>query len=386
MYTSFRLLIIIQILLGSSLLFSQDQQVVFRINPDNAVSCDEGEAQFVTVVDTLYFEDIFEIIWQYNSGSGWSSINGATPFDFNINNTYEEELMGTQSVLALHNLEEDFNGYSFRCTVNEIYTGVEATLTVHPLPEISFESSEYCFGKLTMFNNTSPDMANIYTWNWDFGDGQVSQLQNPEHYYASTGDYSVSLTATDNNGCVSNVSNDLTILELPQPQITASKYVFCRNESNILYRCTQDFASYEWEINTNSDPITGSEPDISFNCDENIFNPGQYNIELSVSDTSGCYNSVTSNFLVLTSKVPQEGIVHRKEIDSDMLVLLIDDEDMYSYLWFAYNINNLNDTIESSVNDYPYHLYNTEIDTANYRYGVEVRSLNSECSTVFLFE
>ena len=33
-------------------------------------------------------------------------------------------------------------------------------------------------------------------WNWDFGDGNTSALQNPAHTYTSAGTYSVTLTAT----------------------------------------------------------------------------------------------------------------------------------------------------------------------------------------------
>ncbi|WP_128694285.1 PKD domain-containing protein, partial [Methanoculleus taiwanensis] len=38
------------------------------------------------------------------------------------------------------------------------------------------------------------------TWNWKFGDGNTSSLQNPVHTYALTGNYTVSLTATNEGG------------------------------------------------------------------------------------------------------------------------------------------------------------------------------------------
>ncbi|MEL6674397.1 MAG: PKD domain-containing protein [Bacteroidota bacterium] len=42
-------------------------------------------------------------------------------------------------------------------------------------------------------------------WYWDFGDGQVSSEQNPDHTYQAPGSYQVSLTVTDVNGCVSTL-------------------------------------------------------------------------------------------------------------------------------------------------------------------------------------
>lgn len=50
-----------------------------------------------------------------------------------------------------------------------------------------------------------------YTWCWDFGDGQTSEEQNPQHTYTSPCDYSdyyvVTLTVSDSTG---NTSGDIT--------------------------------------------------------------------------------------------------------------------------------------------------------------------------------
>jgi outer membrane protein assembly factor BamB len=46
-----------------------------------------------------------------------------------------------------------------------------------------------------------------YSWLWNFGDGQTSNLQNPTHSYTTPGNYTVTLTVTDNSG---NTSSDTT--------------------------------------------------------------------------------------------------------------------------------------------------------------------------------
>jgi PKD repeat protein len=46
-----------------------------------------------------------------------------------------------------------------------------------------------------------------YDWHWDFGDTYTSEEQNPLHTYTSSGNYTVTLTVTDNNG---NISDDTT--------------------------------------------------------------------------------------------------------------------------------------------------------------------------------
>ena len=46
-----------------------------------------------------------------------------------------------------------------------------------------------------------------YSWLWNFGDGQTSTVQNPTHTYVNAGNYTVTLTVTDNSG---NTSSDAT--------------------------------------------------------------------------------------------------------------------------------------------------------------------------------
>src|SRR5690606_30547135 len=42
--------------------------------------------------------------------------------------------------------------------------------------------------------------TNADTYLWDFGDGNTSNLETPNHTYANTGNYTVSLTITNNCG------------------------------------------------------------------------------------------------------------------------------------------------------------------------------------------
>jgi PKD repeat protein len=62
--------------------------------------------------------------------------------------------------------------------------------------------------------STSPNPITNYLWN--FGDptsgvANFSSLQNPSHYYDSTGVYIVTLTITNSQGCSDNVSLPLTV-------------------------------------------------------------------------------------------------------------------------------------------------------------------------------
>ena len=71
-------------------------------------------------------------------------------------------------------------------------------VTVNPSPSPSFTPS--VSGGTVSFNNTSTGAA---TYLWDFGDGILSNQQNPSHTYQQNDNYNVCLTAMSANGCAS---------------------------------------------------------------------------------------------------------------------------------------------------------------------------------------
>jgi large repetitive protein len=90
----------------------------------------------------------------------------------------------------------------------------EVTVTVAPQPTAAFEHTEANLGTTITFTDLSEPQASITTWEWDFGDGQVSLAQNPQYTYNDEeGTYTVTLTVTTANGCADTVSMELEIEE-----------------------------------------------------------------------------------------------------------------------------------------------------------------------------
>jgi PKD repeat protein len=64
------------------------------------------------------------------------------------------------------------------------------------------------------FTDTSIDSdGSVTQWYWQFGDGATSTVQNPSHHYQWPGTYTVTLTATDNEGG-SDSETKLVVVEL----------------------------------------------------------------------------------------------------------------------------------------------------------------------------
>ena len=55
-------------------------------------------------------------------------------------------------------------------------------------------------GEEITFDGDIPDGTPPYSWNWDFGDGETSTQENPTHSYTAEGTYTVTLSATDDEG------------------------------------------------------------------------------------------------------------------------------------------------------------------------------------------
>ncbi|MDQ3072537.1 MAG: PKD domain-containing protein [Bacteroidota bacterium] len=62
-----------------------------------------------------------------------------------------------------------------------------------------------CLGATAFFIDSSISDGTIESWYWEFGDGNISFLQNPSHTYANRGSYDVKLTIRDNLGCTATL-------------------------------------------------------------------------------------------------------------------------------------------------------------------------------------
>ena len=47
---------------------------------------------------------------------------------------------------------------------------------------------------------TDMSVGNVVAWDWSFGDGGTSTLQNPSHVFSAAGSYDIALTVNDPNG------------------------------------------------------------------------------------------------------------------------------------------------------------------------------------------
>ncbi len=71
------------------------------------------------------------------------------------------------------------------------------------------DTSEPEVGQTVVFYN---DSQNANSFEWDFGDGYISNERSPSHIFNSTGPVTVQLTARSKSGVTADASLDLTIM------------------------------------------------------------------------------------------------------------------------------------------------------------------------------
>ncbi len=169
-------------------------------------------------------------------------------------------------------------------------------ILVHPAPLSDFTASPLngCEPLTTSFiDNTSG--ANTALWNWDFGDGGTSTLQNPTYTYLTPGVYSVSLHVKTDLGCEDDeIKNSyITVYDVPDVSFIASPNIVDVN-GTITFTgiCSvPNVASWDWDF---KDGNTGSGQVVS-----NTFTvDGTYLVLLTVTTTEGCVKTFSMNITV----------------------------------------------------------------------------------------
>ena len=189
---------------------------------------------------------------------------------------------------------------------NQTITDQEITVKVNPLPIVNFtfNNNASCSGEAVNFTNTSTGLGNL-TYNWDFGDGKTSALQNPTNTFEALGCgskfFNVKLTVTDENGCSASNIETISVAEKPDIQFRDkdtrdSVFSNCNNASpsNPNYEVTVENISNSTCIDSFSvDWGDGSSSSSVFFPATHTYNSiGVFDMKIRASGDNNCVNEV----------------------------------------------------------------------------------------------
>ena len=161
---------------------------------------------------------------------------------------------------------------------------------VNPIPVADFSGASTCQNEKVVFNNLSSiSSGSISEWSWNFGDGTNSILNQPIHFYASSGNYIVNLIAKSNNGCVDTINKSINILSLPVASFNALNTCI---QSNISFTNNSSItgspiSTYQWNFG-NGNSSTAFQPATQYAT------AGNYSVELIATSANGCSDTATS--------------------------------------------------------------------------------------------
>lgn len=128
-------------------------------------------------------------------------------------------------------------------------------------------------------------------WNWDFGNGALSNVQNPSVAYDKPGTYTVTLVVRNADGTNGiTKTNFITIYPSPVASFSANLTTGCI-PVNIRFtdRSTSpsgNITAWQWDFGDGT-TSTAQSPSHTYT------NTGFYNVTLTVTSSSGCKSSVT---------------------------------------------------------------------------------------------
>jgi PKD repeat protein len=177
-------------------------------------------------------------------------------------------------------------------------------IQVSASPVAQFNFNNTCEGASVNFNDVSHTNSgtSIVSWLWNFGDlssgpDNNSVVQNPIHVYSSPGSYSVNLIAVNASGCTDTTTRTVVIKQ--KPALDFSWVASCLGNSTVFSPNTMvinvaDVTEYDWDFGDGTAHNTAQ-----MYPSHNYAYTGDFNVSLTITNTSGCKNKISHLVSVL---------------------------------------------------------------------------------------
>ncbi|RLD76660.1 MAG: hypothetical protein DRJ15_14960, partial [Bacteroidetes bacterium] len=147
--------------------------------------------------------------------------------------------------------------------------------------------------------STAPSGYFIVEWDWNFGDGNSSDLQHPAHPYGAGGLYDVTLVITsDSSGllCYDSITHQVLVPERPTVYFTWSPELTCLGEVTTFFGTSGTFIQ-EWYWDFDDGNFASIQ-----NPEHTYAAAGLYDVTLFVTDANGCTDTVSH--LITVEELP----------------------------------------------------------------------------------
>jgi gliding motility-associated-like protein len=214
--------------------------------------------------------------WSWHYGDGQSQVLSSGPFShvYNTAGSYTTSLKVTDT---------------YGCTDSSAFA--TQIFVTDPKAIFSTPDTLTCAGTNVTFSNISTGVG--LTYNWSFGDGSFSTVASPVKTYAADGNYTVTLTVTDVNGCVDSMRL------VDYIKVRTSRASFAVNDSissctpfEVVFTSTS--ANTIWQSWSFGDGNSSAQPNPTYYYSV----PGTYVVRLITTGPGGCTDSAFKTIIL----------------------------------------------------------------------------------------
>jgi PKD repeat protein len=139
------------------------------------------------------------------------------------------------------------------------------------------------------------------SWSWSFGDGATSTERNPTHTYAAPGNYTVSLTATNDVGSDTETKVDYIVVNAPPPPVADFSGAPTSGEAPLSVAFSDlssgEPTSWSWSF---GDGATSSAQSPSHTYSA----PGLYTVSLTATNDGGSDTATKVEYVLVSAPPP----------------------------------------------------------------------------------
>ena len=162
------------------------------------------------------------------------------------------------------------------------------TVTVSPKPTASFTTTNLLACKAPLSVNFTNISTGAVSYLWHFGDGTTSTDNSPTHTYTSLGNFGITLTATNANGCTDTLRY-IDSVKIKRPIISvgnlpAQGCAPLTANLNAIVNGVTSIVSYEWNLGDGTTSTVANPT--------HVYAAGTYDVQLIVNTTVGCSDTV----------------------------------------------------------------------------------------------
>jgi PKD repeat protein len=237
-------------------------------------------------------------------------------------------------------------------TANGCSKSYSTSVTVNDKPKADFVATDVCIGDVTTFTNYTGGAS---SYDWKFGDGNTSGVHSPTHTYASSGSFSVVLTAMNASGCTDAMTKTVQV----HAKQTASFSVnnVCEDVA-ASFTNTSGSGTYLWSFGDGG-VSTLSNPTYTYK------NDGAYTVTLRVTSANGCESSTSNPITVYDA--PTAGFADVTPCQNEAFTFTNTSTGASSYTW------NFGDGSTPSTDENPTYTYTSP---GSYRVQLEASTSN----------